>query len=93
MNPTSIHEGVGSNPGPAQWVKGYSLAVSCRIGRRCGSDLVLLWLWCRLATRAPFRPLAWELPYAKGIDLKSRKQKQEQTLHEEMLLKSWHWVR
>ena len=33
MNPTRIHEGLGSIPGLIQWVK----------------DLVLLWLWRRLA--------------------------------------------
>jgi len=30
------------------------------IGHRCGSDLVLLWPWCRPAATAPIRPLAWE---------------------------------
>ena len=32
-----------------------------------------LWLWCRLTDAAPFRPLAWELPYAAGAALKSKK--------------------
>ena len=42
------------------------LAMSCGVGRRRGSDLVLLWLWRRPAATAPIRPLAWEPPYATG---------------------------
>ena len=46
-NPTRNHEVAGSVPGPAHWVKGSSVAVSCGVGRRCGSDPMLLWLWRR----------------------------------------------
>ena len=46
-NPTRSHEVVGSTPGLAQWVKESSVAMSCGVDRRCGLDLVLLWLWCR----------------------------------------------
>ena len=42
------------------------LAVSHGVGRRCGLDLKLLWLWCRPAATALIRPLAWEPPYATG---------------------------
>jgi len=42
-----------------------------------GSDLVLLWLWCRPAATAPIRPLAWEPPYATGATLKGQKDKQK----------------
>ena len=74
MNPTSIHEDMSSILGLAQWVN--SVAVSCGVGCRCGSDPVLLWLWCRLAAAAPIQPLACELPYAMGTALeKLRKNK------------------
>ena len=48
------------------WVR--SLA-SLRVLRiwYCHSDLMLLWLWHRLAAAAAIWPLAWELPYAAGI--------------------------
>ena len=51
--------------------------MSCAVGCRCDSDLVLLWLWCRPAAIALIRPLAWELPYAAGAALKSNKRKKE----------------
>ena len=58
-NPTRNHEVEGSIPGLAQWVK----------------DLVLLWLWHRLAAAVLIRPLAWEPPYAVGAALKRQKKK------------------
>ena len=50
--------------------------MSCGVGLRRGSDLVLLWLWRRLAAVALVRPLAWELPYAVGAALKEKKKEQ-----------------
>ena len=47
------------------------------MGHRWGSDLALLWLWCRLAATAPVRPLAWEPPYALGAALKRQKDKRQ----------------
>ena len=38
-----------------------------------GSDLVLLWLWRRLAAVAPMRLLPWEPSYAAGAALKKDK--------------------
>ena len=52
-----------------------SVAMSCGIGRRCGSDLALLWLWRRPATTTRIRPLAWKTPYAMGAALKGQKTK------------------
>ena len=74
-NPTGNHEVVGSIPGLAKWDKD---PVSCGVGRRCNSDLALLWLWRRPAAVAPIGPLAWELPRAAGADIEKAKQQQQQ---------------
>ena len=47
--------------------------MSCGVGHRHGSDLALLWLWCRLSAVTMIRPLAWEPPYAMGVVLKRQK--------------------
>ena len=47
------------------------------MGRRCGLDLALLWLWCRPAATALIRPLAWKPPYATGAALKREKEKKK----------------
>ena len=49
--------------------------MSCDVGNRCGSDLVLLWLWCRLEAVALIQPLAWEFPCAQGVAQKKQKKK------------------
>ena len=46
-------------------------------GHRLGSDLALLWLWCRPAAAAPIRLVVWEPPYAAGVALKSKTKKQK----------------
>ena len=53
--------------------------MSCGVGRRRGSDPVLLWLWCRLADVALIGPLAWEPPYAMGGALKKQTKKSKNT--------------
>ena len=52
--------------------------MNCGIGRKCGPDPVLLWLWCRPAAAAPIQPVACEPPYAVGMALKRKKKKQNQ---------------
>ena len=50
--------------------------MSCGVGHRHSPDLTLLWLWHRLVATAPFRPLAWEPPYATSAALKNKNKKQ-----------------
>ena len=57
--------------------QGSGVDVSCGVGRRRGLDLVLLWLWRRLAATAPIGPLAWEPPYAAGAAQEMAKKKEK----------------
>ena len=52
--------------------------MSSGVGRRCGLDPALLWLWYRLAGAALIRPLAWKPPYAAGVPLKRQKKKKKE---------------
>ena len=52
--------------------------MSCSVGRRHGSVLVLLWLWRRPVATVPIRPLAWEPPYPAAAALKRQKKKKKQ---------------
>ena len=56
------------------------VAINCGVGRRHGSDPLLLWLWHRLAATAPIRPLTWEPPYAVVAALEKEKKKKRQIL-------------
>ena len=49
--------------------------MSCGVGRRCGWDpeLLWLWLWCRLVATAPTGPLTWEPPFALSETLEKTK--------------------
>ena len=63
--------------------------MSCGVGGRCGSDLALLWLWCRLAAITIIKPLALELPYAMGAALKRQKTKKRKKKETEMPVYRW----
>ena len=72
------------NPWPHSLGWGSGIAVSCGVGCRCGLDPMLLWLWCRPATVAPIRLLAWEPPCATDVALKNKqtnKQTNKNLLH------------
>ena len=56
--------------------------MSCGVGHRRSLDLVLLWLWCRLAAVVPIRPLAWTLPYALGAAVKRQKTNKKNAIEE-----------
>ena len=64
--------------------------MSCGVGRRCDSDLVLLWLWRRLAATAPIGPLAWEPPYAADVALKRQKRQKKRRNLSYKLEKGWY---
>ena len=51
--------------------------MSCGVGRRRSSGLMWLWLWRRPKAAPLIQPLAWELPYAMGAALKSKKKKKK----------------
>ena len=59
--------------------RGSSVAMSCGVGGRHGSDPELLWcLWP--AAVAPIRPLAWEPPCVAGGALKRKKIKEKKQI-------------
>ena len=51
--------------------------MSCGVGRRCGSDLVLLYLWHKLPATALIQPLAWDPPYSVDMAIKGQKKEKE----------------
>ena len=61
--------------------------MSCGIGHRRGSDLALLWLWCRPEATAAIRPLAWEPPHAASAALEKRERQKEKKRKEKKLHK------
>ena len=51
--------------------------MSCGVGHRGARSCIAVAVVERLAVAAPIGPLAWELPYATGAALKSKKEKEE----------------
>ena len=67
--------GCGFDPWPCSLDEGSSIAVSCGVGRRCGSDRRYCGCgvsWQEVGAAAPIRLLAWEFPYALGVALKKQ---------------------
>ena len=65
--------------------QGSGITVNCGVGYRRGLDPMLLWLWCRPMATAPILPLAWELPYAKGVAKQTNKQTKKNHVHKKLL--------
>ena len=59
------------------------------VGRRRGSNPILLWLWCSLAAVAPIHPLTWEPPCASSVALKSGKKKKNLTAAALVTVEMW----
>ena len=62
--------------------------MSCGVSHRRGSDLALLWLWCR-PEATDIRPLAWKPPYAEGAALEKFKKKKKERKKEKYLSQFW----
>ena len=81
MNPTSVYKEVDSTPGLAQWVKDLALLVSCGVGHRCGSDPMLLWLWCRWVATALISTHSLRTSICPGNSPKKTKKKKSFELY------------
>ena len=74
MNLASIHEDAGHSLTLLSGLRiQHSCEVWCRQKNRLGSCIALAVVL--LATATPIQPLAWELSYATGEDLKGKKKK------------------
>ena len=52
---------------------------------------MLLWLWCRPAAAVLIQPLTWELPYAAGVALKKRTEKNRNFVSPMFWMKKEMW--
>ena len=62
--------------------------MSCGVGHSCCSDLMLLWLWCRLAAVALIWPLAWKLHVLQVWYSKKKKKKSTDYVSAHLFLNS-----
>ena len=53
------------------------IAVSSGVGRRCGSDPALLWLWCRPMATALIRPPSLGTSMCHSVALKKKKKRKK----------------
>ena len=67
------------------------IAMSYGVGCRCGSDPMLLWLWCRPAVAALIWLLAWEPPYAALRRQKKKKKESSSVTLSAFILFSHHY--
>ena len=58
--------------------------MSCGVGRRCGLDPILLWLWFGPVSTAPIQPPAWEPQYAAGAVLKKQTGKKKKKIDDDI---------
>ena len=75
----SLLEDAGLTPSLPRWIKDPACHSHSNmeskpegIGRRCGPDPMLLWLWCRPAAAGAVQLLSKELPYATSAAIKDK---------------------
>ena len=65
------------DPWPCSVGQESSIAMSCDVGHRCGSDLMLLWLWCRPSSCSPNSTPSLGTSIGHGCSPKCKKKKKK----------------
>ena len=84
-----IHGGRKFDSWPGSVSKGSSIAVNCGVGRRCGWDLALLWLWRRLAATVPIPSLGTSICRGCGPRKDGKKNGRKKRKWEQHTKKDW----